>query len=139
RLAIAPEIAQVMTTGSSRVTPCLPPVDAFDAVRGHPARGNRSASPRSYGNHARALPGTLHVLARGHLERPTDRGAGLARVDHIIDHVVARRDVDIDDLLELVDQLLSLRSGVLGLLHLLAEDDLDRALRPHHTDLRRRP
>ena len=38
-----------------------------------------------------------------------------------------------------VDQLLALRLRILGLLDLLAEDDLDRALGAHHADLGRRP
>src|SRR5207248_7103740 len=93
----------------------------------------------SYGDDSMALPRALDALALRHLERLADRRARLARVDHVVDHVVARRDVDVDDLAELVDQLLLLGRRVVGRLDLLAEDDLDRALGAHHADLRRRP
>src|SRR5947209_11414000 len=74
RLAIAPEIAQVITAGSSSVTPGLPAVGAFDHICGRPARSDRSASPRSDRHHSVSLPGPLDALVRGHLERPADRG-----------------------------------------------------------------
>src|SRR3954465_6528855 len=34
------------------------------------------------------LPRPLHPLALGHLERAADHRAGLARVDHVVDHPV---------------------------------------------------
>src|SRR5690242_12968570 len=113
RLAIAPEIAHVMTTGSSSI-----------------------GSDR---DHAVAFPGTLDPLARGHLERAADRRPRLARVDHVVDHVVARGHVHVDDLPEALDQLLALGRRVLGLLDLLTEDDLNRSLCSHHADLSRGP
>src|SRR5579862_9979811 len=94
-------MAQVMTTGSSRLI-------------------------ASYRHDAVALPGTLHLLARRELEAAADRGPGLPRVDHVVDHVVAGGDVHVDDLAEVLDQLGALGRRVLGLLDLLAEDDLDR-------------
>src|SRR3984885_8261395 len=120
RLAMAPLIAQVITTGSSRLTCVL--------------RGGW----RSHRHHSGAFPRALDPLAGGHLERPADCRARLSRIDHVVDHVVPGRDVHVDDLTEAVDQLAFLGLGVLGLLHLLAKDDLDRALRPHHADLGRR-
>src|SRR5690242_19377012 len=113
RLAMAPEMAHVMTTGSLNM----------GSDRHHPV----------------PLPRTIHALALGHLERPAHRGPGLPRVDHVVDHVVAGRDVDVDDLAEVLDQLAPLGGRILSLLDLLAEDDLDRALGPHHADLRARP
>ena len=86
-----------------------------------------------------ALPRPLDALALGELERADDRRPRLARVDHVVDHVVARRDVDVDQPAVGLDQLGLLGGRVLGLLDLLAEDDLDRALGAHHGDLRGRP
>src|ERR1700749_4653236 len=116
RLAIAPEMAQVMMAGSSTLTDVSS--DRHDAG---------------------SLPRSLHLLALRHLQGPADRGPGLARVDDVVDHVVAGGHVDVDDLAVGVDQLLALCRRVLGLLHLLAEDDLHRALGAHDADLRRRP
>src|SRR3954467_9259102 len=86
-------------------------------------------------DHAVALPGALDALALGHLERPADRRPRLAGVDDVVDHRVAGRDVDVDDLAVALDQLLLPGRGVVGRLNLLAEDDLDRALGAHHADL----
>src|ERR1039458_2804656 len=69
RLAIAPEIEQVMRTGSSRLM----------------------RAPRvSYRHDPVTLPRPLDALALGHLERSTDRRARLAGIDHVVDHVVPR-------------------------------------------------
>src|SRR5437764_10040108 len=76
RLAIAPLIAQVITTGSSRLI----------------------VGERSYRDDAVALPRASYVLAGRELQRAADGGASLPRVDHVIDHVVAGGDVDVDDL-----------------------------------------
>src|ERR1700691_224536 len=68
RLASAPEMAQVMTAGSSTLIagpPCAP----------------------SYRHDPRALERPLHPLAGRHLERPADRRPRLPRVDHVVDHV----------------------------------------------------
>ena len=54
-----------------------------------------------------------------HLQPSADRRPGLPRVDHVIDHVVAGRDIDVDDLAVGVDQLLALGRGILGLQDLL--------------------
>src|SRR5438128_10891072 len=70
-----PEIEHVMTTGSSVLIVLL-----------------------SYGDDSMALPWALDALALGHLQRLADRRARLARVDHVVDHVVARRDVYVDDI-----------------------------------------
>src|SRR5579863_4801972 len=83
RFAIAPEIAQVITTGSSRLT----------------TLSNR----RSYRHHTASLPRPLDMLGLSELERTADRRPRLAWVDHVIDHVVACGDIDVDDLAELRD------------------------------------
>src|SRR5947209_8200142 len=89
RFAIAPEIEHVITTGSSMLI----------------ARGLRGFVGRaSYRDDAVALPWALDLLARRHLERAADRLARLARVDHVVDHVVAGGDVDVEDLAEALDQ-----------------------------------
>src|SRR5579884_1220758 len=144
RPAMAPEIAHVMTAGSARLTTGSTP-GRF--VYGRPRRSWRSTPGRfaygphrrSYGHHAISLPRPVDALGRRQLERAADCGPRLARVDDVVDHGVAGRDVDVDDLAELLDQLLTLGRRVLGLLHLLAEDDLDRALGAHHADLGARP
>src|ERR1700746_1663898 len=74
RLAIAPEIEHVITTGSSRLME------------------RPSFRSRSYRHHPVALPRPLDALALGHLQPTADRRARLARVDHVVDHVVAGRD-----------------------------------------------
>src|SRR4051812_48276426 len=84
---------------------------------------------------ARLLVRALDALAGGHLQRPADRRPRLARVDDVVDHRVARGDVDVDDRAVVGDQLRLLGGRVLGLLDLLAEHDLDGALGPHHGDL----
>src|ERR1700688_1272045 len=123
RLAIAPEIEQVITTGSSRLIAALP----------------LSLVASSYGHDAVALPRPLDLLALGHLERAADRRARLARIDHVVDHVVAGRDVDVDDLAIGVDQLGLLRGRIVGFFDLFAHHDLDGALGAHHADLGARP
>src|SRR6202000_2680735 len=90
---------------------------------------------RSYRHDALALPGALDLLALGHLQPAADRQPRLARVDHVVDHVVAGGDVDVDALAVCRDQVRLLGLGVIGLLDLFAHHDLDRALRAHHADL----
>src|SRR5687767_4098072 len=62
-------------------------------------------SRRSDRHDAVALPRPLDALALGELERADDRRARLARVDHVVDHVVASRDVHVDQLAVGLDQL----------------------------------
>src|SRR5213076_2920748 len=71
RFAIAPEIAQQMMAGSSRLIGL------------------------SHRDDAVAPPGALDPLARRHLETAADRRPRLARVDHVVDHVAAGGDVDV--------------------------------------------
>src|SRR3954465_10914968 len=74
RPASEPETAQVRMTGSSTLR-----------------AGTLAGSDRG---HAVTAPRALQALALGQLERAHDRRAGLARVDHVVDHPVARGDVD---------------------------------------------
>src|SRR5579875_618723 len=106
RLAMAPEMAQVMTAGSFRLM-------ALDR------------------EHSVTFPRAVDVLGRRHLERAADGRPRLARVDDVVDHRVAGGHVDVDDLAKVLDQLLALGRGIVGALDLLAEDDLDRALGAH--------
>src|SRR5438067_3471274 len=93
----------------------------------------------SYGHDPVALPRPLDALAGGHLQRFADRRARLARVDDVVDHVVARGHVDVDDLAVGLDQLGLLGLGVIGFFDLFAHHDLDRPLGAHHADLGARP
>src|SRR4051794_7007047 len=118
RPASAPDTAQVRMTGSSTL---------------------RAGTLASDGIHTVPAPRTLQLLVLREPQRPDDRRAGLAGVDHIVDHPVPRGDVDVDEPAVGGDQLGPLRRRVLRLLHLLAEHDLHRALGAHHGDLRARP
>src|SRR5271167_1295597 len=68
RLAIAPEIEHVITTGWSRLT-AAPLFSLTSSV--YPWLYARRK--RSYGHHALALPRPLDLLVLGHLKRPADR------------------------------------------------------------------
>ena len=109
--------------------------DDRGVVDAHPLAPDRSIPARRRCAACRSLD----ALAGRHLQAPADRLAGLTRIDHVVDHVVAGRTVDVDQLAVVGDQLGPPGLGVLGLGDLLAEDDLDRALGAHDADLRRRP
>src|SRR5437660_5252604 len=82
----------------------------------------------------------LFPLRPEHPERLDQLGPGIRGFDHVVDEPTLGRDVGIRELLLVPrDQLCSLRLGVGGVLDLPAEDDVDRTLRAHHRDLRRRP
>src|ERR1700722_11308307 len=121
RLAITPEIEQVMTTGSSRLT------------------GSLHDSMWSYGDDPRLLPRPLDLLALRHLQPAADRGARLAWVDHVVDEVVAGGDVHVEHLFEVLDQLGLLCRRVLCRVYRLTEGDLNDPLGSHHADLGARP
>src|ERR671922_746490 len=108
RLATAPEMLQVMIAGSSK---------------------RLTSTVASYGHHPMLLPGSLHALGLRELQSANNRGARLARVYDVVDHRVARRDVGVDRLADPLDHLRARRVRVIGGLDLLAEDDVDRALR----------
>src|SRR4051794_39651381 len=114
RPASAPDTAQVRMTGSSRLI----------------ARPGAPPRPSDRG-HAVASPRALHLLGFCELERADDRRARLPRVDHVVDHAVARGDVDVDEAAVGGDQLGPPGPRILRFLHLLAEHDLDGALRAH--------
>src|SRR6266852_5362879 len=93
----------------------------------------------SYGHDPVLLPRALHLLGRGHLERPDDHGPRLAGVDDVVDEGAARRDVWVDERAELLDPPRALLVGIGGGRDLLAEDDIGAALGPHDGDLGRGP
>src|SRR3954469_25634432 len=117
RLAIAPLIEQLMTTGSSKRLMRAPPRARKTP---HPGRGRgRPPSvpvvrgpPRSYRHHPVLLPGPLDALARRHPQAADDGGAGLARVDDVVDQVVVGSDVGVDHLPALGEHRLPGRLGV---------------------------
>src|SRR5579884_1444825 len=111
RLAIAPLMAQVMTAGSSMLMGRSP---GCFAKRN--SQWNRRRRFHSYRDDAASLPWPLDALRGRHLERPADRGPRLAGIDDVVDHRVTGGDVDVDDLAELLDQLLALGRGIIGLL-----------------------
>ena len=139
RLELAARAGRVEAAADDRVEARVPvPLPRIASAGWGPRRRSRGrgrrpraswrrAAPgrrrRSNGDDAGALEGALDALALGHLQRATDHGPGLARVDHVVDHVVGRGDVHVDDLAEVLDQLGLLRRRVVGRLDLLAEDD----------------
>ena len=70
----------------------------------------------------------------------TSIGSRPPRLDHLVDVAALGGVVGVrEPFLVLGDQLLAARVGVGGLRELLAEDDVDGALRPHHRHLGGRP
>src|SRR5215213_217191 len=142
RLATAPLIELVITTGSSKRLmwpPCVPLACVGEArgVRGLAGKGGGSSARgaphgRSYRHHPMPLPRPVDALGRRHLQSADHHGARLARVDDVVDHRVPRGDVGVDDLAELADQLGALGVGVVRVVDLLAQDDVHRALGAHH-------
>src|SRR5579871_2701262 len=59
---------------------------------------------------------TLYVLVPGELEAPAHHGPRVARVDDVVHERMARRDVGVDELLELGDEILPGRVGIGGAL-----------------------
>src|SRR4051794_17101704 len=131
RLAIAPLIEQLMTTGSSKRLISLRPnprrVARFEPHRCKIRRswGTRPGMPgalpsvpvvrgppRSYRHHPVLPPGPLDALARRHSQAADDGGAGLARVDDVVDQVVVGGDVGVDHLPDLGEHRLPGRLGV---------------------------
>src|SRR6476661_3123893 len=110
RLAITPLIEQLITTGSSNelIAPNLPSGALYVGID----RKRRTGT--SYRHHPVALLRLLDVLVARHLQRPGDRRAGLARVDHVVDHGVAGRDVGVDLLADRVQHRLFRRLGIVG-------------------------
>src|SRR4051812_25512968 len=133
RLAITPEIEQLMTTGSSkRLIPRLPWSSSCRiATLSRPAR--------SYGHHSMAFVRLADLLVLRHPQRLDDRRAGLAGVDDVVDDRVAGGDVRVDLLAHGVQHRLAGRLRIVGGLDRRAADDFDRALGAHHRDLGPRP
>src|SRR3954453_16809667 len=107
RFATAPEIEQLrMTATSKRLTICPLPRPSTQKSR-YARQTRRGGSPGrqrgSYGHHPVLLEGAVDPLLRRHSQPPDDRRTGLARVDHVVDHVVPRGDVGIDLALHLIE------------------------------------
>ena len=89
---------------------------------------------------AMLLPRVRVALVGEHLERADEPGPRLARQDDLVDVAACRRDVRVGELgLVLGDQALALGRRVVGAGDRVLEDDVDRALRAHHRDLRGGP
>src|ERR1700716_4765500 len=99
-------------------------------------RDYRKATRRpSDGDVAVLAPGALNLLAHRDLQPLDDHLARLGGVDDVVDHGPVGGDVGVDLLADHVDEHRLGGLRVLGRLDLLVEDDVDRALRPHHRDL----
>ena len=81
----------------------------------------------------------IHIpLILQHLQRVDQPRAGFVRLDDGIEEAACGRDVGIGELLAVLSHQAGAGFlGVGGLGDLLAEDDVDRAVRPHHGDLGR--
>src|SRR5215469_3814424 len=82
------------------------------------------------------LPRVGELLVAQHVERAAEAAARRARLDHVVDKAAAGSNKGISELLAVF-----LRAGIdlRGVAEIGAEDDLDRALRPHHRDFGRGP
>ena len=84
--------------------------------------------------------GVRLALRQRRLERRDEHRSRPPRLDHLVDVAALGGVVGVrEPLLVLGDQLLAARVGVGRLSELLAEDDVDGALRPHHRHLGGRP
>src|SRR5215211_1845863 len=95
----------------------------------------------SHGEDAVLAPGAVDALGARYLEAAPDRVTGLGGVDHVVELRVARGDVRVDVLADLLRQLEALlRPFLFGNgFDRLAVDDVDSAVGTHHRDLGRRP
>src|SRR5580765_8358741 len=79
----------------------------------------------------------LVALGLQSLERIDETGARIAGVDDVVEKATARGDIGVRELLAILLDLRFRRTlGVAAVRDLLAEKNLDRALRPHDGDLR---
>src|SRR5687768_14077871 len=92
RFAIAPEIEQLMITGSSNelTRSYLPP------HRWRTRSGAAYAGCSSYRHHPVLSPRPLDLLVLRHPQSRDDPRTRLSRVDDVVDHRVARGDIDVD-------------------------------------------
>src|SRR5260370_14898052 len=93
----------------------------------------------SYRDVAVLAPGPVDLLAARLLDSLHDHAASLGRIDLVVDHRPAGRNVRADLLLDRFDHPRPRLLAVVRGFDLLVEDDVDRALRPHHRDLGERP
>ena len=78
--------------------------------------------------------GFCKLLAAQHVEGAAEARAGRGRLDHVVDEAAAGGDKRVGEFLAV---FLGARLDRRGVAEIGAEDDLDRALRPHHRDLGR--
>src|SRR5258706_5019575 len=90
---------------------------------------------RSYRDVSVLAPRAVAPLALGLLQAAHDDSPRLRRVDHVIDHRPPRREVRIDLRTDPLQQLRSRLARIVGSLHRLVKDHVDRALRPHDREL----
>src|SRR6478735_1032881 len=91
---------------------------------------------RSERNVAVLAPRVVELLGGEHRQRAADAFPRLVRLDHVVDVAARAGDERVGELF----LVLGLARGELRRVALLvAEDDLDRSLRPHHRDLGVRP
>src|SRR6266702_1209739 len=75
-----------------------------------------------------------------HLQRRNQLGTGIARLDHFVDITASGGNIGIGKLFYILgDQFLAPFFWVPGSLDLILEENIYRALRAHHRDLRRGP
>src|SRR6202171_4309625 len=86
-------------------------------------------------------PGAATALfAQCDLQRPVQLPPRTSRLDHVVDVAALCGDEGVGKLFRvLVDELTPAAQRVGGSLQLSVEDDVDRAPRPHHSDLSGRP
>src|SRR6185503_16401487 len=85
---------------------------------------------------AMLLRRVLVALVREHLERADETGARVLGADDLVDVAELGGLERVGELLPVVGrETLALGLGLLGLLDLVAEDDVDGAVRPHDRDL----
>src|SRR6185295_11901236 len=82
----------------------------------------------------------LVALGLEQLQRLDEPAPGVGGLDHVVDVALLRRDIGVGELRAVFgDQPRPRLLRILRLLDLLLEDDVHRALRAHHRDLRGRP
>src|SRR5687767_12734987 len=100
-----------------------------------PARAARPYQP-SQRDVAVLLPGVGERLVAQHRKGAADSAAGAARHDDVVDETAMAGDEWIGEFLSV---LLGARLDLGRIAAIVAEDDLHRALGPHHGDLSLRP
>src|SRR5450631_2534010 len=127
----------VLTQRAEHDAFCLPPdptpTPPFPGLLSH----HREHLQRDVAVPARAAP---PLLAQRDSQRPDELPPRAPGFDDIVDVSPLRGNEGIgEEFGVLVDELPTPANGVVGRLQLAVKDDVDRALRTHHRDLRGRP